>query len=260
VSVVSQTESSRRATVVVLDDFAVTLGSTEILNSVSLNIAEGEFVCLVGASGCGKSTLLRTLGGLIEGSGGIRVLDQSPATAYEKVAYVFQNARLLRWRTAMDNVILGMQLRFGRGSKADLRKKAAPYLELVGLRDVASRMAHVMSGGEQQRVAIARALAVEPRLLLMDEPFSALDVKTRRALREEIVRIWQRTGVTIIFVTHSIEEALLLGSRVVVLKGKPSTVVADFQVPMSYPRSALDGEFKRHRDMLTDLLDGGELI
>jgi ABC-type nitrate/sulfonate/bicarbonate transport system, ATPase component len=245
--------------VIVLDNFGVSLGSTQILESISLNITEGEFVCLVGASGCGKSTLLRTFGGLIEGDGGIDILGQSPAASYEKVAYVFQNARLLRWRTALDNVILGRQLRFGRASKAELREKAAPYLELVGLRDVAARTAHVMSGGEQQRVAIARALAVEPTLLLMDEPFSALDVKTRRALREEIVRIWQRTGVTIVFVTHSIEEALLLGSRVVVLKGKPSTVVADIDVGMPYPRELLTEEFKRHRDELTELLDGGEL-
>lgn len=254
-------ESKARAPVVELREFSVDLGETSILRELNLDLYEREFVCLVGASGCGKSTLLRTLGGLIDGSGQIRVLGEAPANAYEWVAYVFQSARLLRWRTALDNVILGSQLRFGRTKKkAQLRASARPYLEMVGLHDVANRMAHVMSGGEQQRVAIARALAVEPRLLLMDEPFSALDVKTRRALREEIVRIWQQTGIAIIFVTHSIEEALLLGSRVIVLKGKPSTVVADIKLEMPYPRDAESPQFEKHRAEITNLLDGAELI
>jgi NitT/TauT family transport system ATP-binding protein len=206
---------------------------TEVLRGLDLAIERGSFVAIVGASGVGKSTLLRVLIGLAKASAG-RVSMATRSTARQPVALVFQDSRLLPWRRVIDNVALGLE---GRGLvKTERHAKALEVLHVVGLADLARRWPHQLSGGQRQRIALARALAVEPEVLLMDEPFSALDALARETLQDELVRIWQLTGKTILFVTHDIDEALYLADRVVVLAGKPGHAVADTALDAARPR------------------------
>ncbi|MES1265995.1 MAG: ATP-binding cassette domain-containing protein, partial [Variovorax sp.] len=175
------------------------------IKSLDLDVAQGEFLTLLGPSGCGKSTLLRVVADLLPPSRGkIDVLGASPETARMKrdIGFVFQDAALLPWRTALQNVELPLQVGGGAGRKG--RRSPQELLELVGLKDRANAWPHEMSGGQRQRVSIARALASDPKILLMDEPFGALDEITRDRLNEEIRKVWKETGVTILFVTHSI--------------------------------------------------------
>ena len=207
---------------------------TEVLKDLDLSIAPGSFVSIVGASGVGKSTLLRVLIGLAKASSGSVAL-RTRSTARQPVALVFQDARLLPWRRVIGNVAFGLE---GQGlTRAQRREKALAALNIVGLAELAERWPHQLSGGQRQRVALARALAIEPEVLLMDEPFSALDAITREHLQDELTRIWQVTGKTILFVTHDIEEAIYLADRVVVLAGSPGRAVADHRVESPRPRS-----------------------
>lgn len=246
--------------IVSVSNLHIAFDNTTILDNIDISIKPGEFVCLIGQSGCGKSTLLRAVGGLVDFSGNIRVDGSPPIDAYEKVAYVFQSARMLKWRSALDNVILATQLRRGGGRRRLLRQDAVSYLEMVELGHVKDRLAHKLSGGEQQRVSIARALSVHPQLLLMDEPFSALDVKTRATLRDQIIDIWRETGITVIFVTHSIEEAIYLGTRIIALKGRPSSVSADMQIDRPYPRDLKSVEAQDLYQTLGSILGSTELV
>ncbi len=206
---------------------------TEVLRGLDLAIPRGAFVAIVGASGVGKSTLLRVLIGLAKASAG-HVSIKTHSAARQPVALVFQDSRLLPWRRVVDNVAFGLE---GAGlSKAERRAKAVEALGIVGLADLANRWPYQLSGGQRQRVSLARALAVEPEVLLMDEPFSALDAISREGLQDELTRIWQVTGKTILFVTHDIEEATYLADRVVVLAGSPGHMVADHRIEEPRPR------------------------
>ncbi|AWN43995.1 ABC transporter ATP-binding protein [Methylobacterium durans] len=208
-----------------------------ILSNLDLSIARGEFLVIVGESGVGKSTLLRVLIGLARPSSGKVRLDTRPGCR-TPMALVFQDARLLPWRRVIDNVAFGLE---GSGlSKAERRAKAAEMLALVGLADLGGRWPHQLSGGQRQRVAIARALAVEPDVLLMDEPFSALDSFTREGLQDELQRIKAQTGKTVLFVTHDIDEAVTLADRVVVLAGSPGRVAAEVRIDLPRPRQRRD--------------------
>ncbi|MGQ3301239.1 ABC transporter ATP-binding protein [Reyranella sp.] len=223
---------------------------TEVLRELDLAIPRGGFVAIVGASGVGKSTLLRVLIGLAKASAG-QVSLATRSTARQPVALVFQDSRLLPWRRVVDNVAFGLE---GTGlSKAERRTKAVEALRIVGLADLAGRWPHQLSGGQRQRVSLARALAVEPEVLLMDEPFSALDAISREGLQDELTRIWQQTGKTILFVTHDIEEATYLADRVIVLAGSPGRVVVDRAIETPRPRrrddpaeAGLVAEIRRH--------------
>ena len=207
--------------------------SVEVLRGLDLSIERGAFVALVGASGVGKSTLLRVLMGLARASAG-EVAIRTTSKKRQPFALVFQDARLLPWRRVIDNVAFGLE---GSGiGKAERRARALEKLKLVGLADLAQRWPHQLSGGQRQRVALARALCVEPEVLLMDEPFSALDALTRETLQDELTRIWRETGKTILFVTHDIEEASYLADRVVVLAGAPGRRVADLAIDLPRPR------------------------
>jgi NitT/TauT family transport system ATP-binding protein len=195
------------------------------LQDVSLKLERGALLTLLGPSGCGKSTFLRVVADLLPPSrGSIEVLSSTPQAARKNrdIGFVFQDAALLPWRTALQNVELPLQVGGGAGRKG--RRSPQELLELVGLKDRINAFPHEMSGGQRQRVSIARALASDPKILLMDEPFGALDEITRDRLNEEILRVWRETGVTILFVTHSIHEAAFLGQRVLMLAANPGRV------------------------------------
>ncbi|MGW7514962.1 ABC transporter ATP-binding protein [Streptomyces sp. NPDC054796] len=193
------------------------------LQDISLDIADGEFTVLVGPSGCGKSTLLDLLGGLTTPTSGRILLDGEPVTGPGlDRGIVFQQYALLPWRTAQGNVEFGLEATgVPRGERAE---RAREVLALVGLTGFEDRHPHELSGGMRQRVAIARSLAYDPGVLLMDEPFGALDAQTRESLQDELLRVWERTGKTVVFITHSIDEAVHLGQRVAVLTSRPGRV------------------------------------
>ena len=226
-----------------------------IYESLDFSVAHGEFVCLLGPSGCGKSTALRIIGDLLGAERGrVLVGGKPPAASRDDIAFVFQSPRLAPWRNALDNVLLGVELRFGRAEARLRSARAAQLLATVGLADAASKYPLMLSGGERQRVAIARALAVDPSIILMDEPFSALDPNTRRRLRSEIERIWQATGKTIVFVTHDIDEALTLADRIVLMSNKPTRVLDTITVNAARPRDLKsDAGLRTARDHLQQL-------
>jgi len=206
---------------------------TDVLRGLDLQVAPGEFVALVGASGVGKSTLLRVLMGLAQPTAGDVRVNPDPA-AERPMALVFQDARLLPWRRVVSNVAFGLEKT--ALDRAARKARALQALGVVGLADLADRWPWQLSGGQRQRVALARALAVRPSILLMDEPFSALDVATRESLQDELLRVWRQMGKTVIFVTHDIDEAVYLADRIVALGGKPGEVKAVRKVEIERPR------------------------
>jgi ABC-type nitrate/sulfonate/bicarbonate transport system ATPase subunit len=209
-----------------------------IFKDINLSLRDGEFVSVVGPSGCGKTTMLRVINGLMPRTAGEILIDGKSAEDLDHelvMGFVFQGASLLPWRTSLRNVLLGLE---GRGhDPKEAQQNARRYLELVGLSGFENHYPHELSGGMQQRVNLARALAVNPRILLMDEPFAALDAQTRNFMQLELLRIWRETKKTVIFVTHMIAEAILLSDRVIVFSHRPGTIRSEFQVPLPRPRN-----------------------
>ncbi len=206
-----------------------------VFSGIDFDVRPREIVALVGPSGCGKTTLLRCIDGLIPAEGdvtvdGMRVKEPPPG-----MAMVFQHFGLFPWKTVYDNVAYG--LRMAGASAADVAARVPAFINMVGLSGFEHAYPYQMSGGMQQRCGLARALAIEPNVLLMDEPFAAVDAQTREILQFELLRIWARRPTTMLFVTHSIEEAVLMGDRVVVLKGRPSHIDQDITVDLPRPRS-----------------------
>lgn len=237
-------------------------GRTVVLEDFHLDIEDGEFVAVVGASGVGKSTLLRVIAGLVKPSTGAVTRDHPETPGRRPYAMVFQDARLLPWRRVVRNVEFGLE---GLGlDRSARRRRALEALELVGLAEKADRWPHQLSGGQRQRVAIARALAVDPDLLMMDEPFGALDAITRQTLQDELVDLWQRTGKTILFVTHDIDEAVYLADRVVLLAGTPAGVRSADRIAASRPRHRDDASARSManaiRSRLSGVVEAGEGI
>lgn len=196
------------------------------LEDFSIDIAEGEITCILGPSGCGKTTLLRSLGGFIrpEPTGGVVCRGRYLTKPSADIVLIFQENNLYPWLTARGNVRFGARFQRGRG---DQRARVEDMLEKVGLLEAADRYPHQLSGGMRQRAAIARALVSEPQVLLLDEPFSALDVSLRRRMQQLVLKIWEETRKTMVMVTHNVEEAIMVGHRVVVLNGPPATVTFD---------------------------------
>jgi len=209
-------------------------GQVRALQDISFDVHPGEFISLVGPSGCGKTTLLRLINGLIEpDEGDVRVLGKRPQPGPD-LAMVFQSARLLPWRTVAGNIEFALAL---RGlARREQSQRALALLGAVGLRDFAEAYPHELSGGMQQRVGLARALAVEPKVLLMDEPFAALDAMTREVLRGELLQMWSRRRMAIVFVTHDIDEAILLSQQVILLRPRPGRIDEIIDVELPEPR------------------------
>lgn len=207
---------------------------TEVLRGLTVAIPAGRFIAVLGPSGVGKSTLLRVIAGLLAPNTGSVTLNTQADSKRLPVAMVFQDARLLPWRKVWSNVAFGLEQ--GQFSAAERRAKAEAALALVELSGFSERYPHELSGGQRQRVALARALAVDPDILLMDEPFAALDAITREGLQDELARIHAATGKTIVFVTHSIDEAVQLADEVVVLTGKPAQLTSTVDIDVPRPR------------------------
>jgi len=225
--------------VLAADEITVTYlgqqGSLEALEGVSLQVGAGEFLCIVGPSGCGKSTLLRVLGGLVRPTSGSVCLAGELLTAPRRqIGFVFQKANLMPWRTVLRNVTLPLEV---RGLKAEeAGQQARELLKLVGLEGFENAYPHELSGGMEQRVAIARALIHDPAILLLDEPFGSLDALTRENMNLELLRIWQAKRKTVVMVTHSIQEALFLADRILVMSSRPGRIEATVAVPLPRPR------------------------
>ena len=212
-------------------------GDKTVLEDINFSMQSGEFVTFVGSSGCGKSTLLRLIAGLDHPSGGRIQVDGSPVEGPgPDRGMVFQKYSLYPWLNAADNVAFGMRLQ-GMTS-ADVHDRTAYFLEVVGLRDAATKLPRELSGGMQQRVAIARALATNPSVLLLDEPFGALDLQNRETMQDFLHKLWQRTGLTVLLITHDVEEALVLAQRVHVLAPNPGRIIRSLDVTLD--KSDLD--------------------
>jgi NitT/TauT family transport system ATP-binding protein len=216
--------------------FAGRSGTVEALRAIDLEVADGEFVAVLGRSGCGKSTLLRLISGLLPATAGkVEVSGDQVTRPRRDIAMMFQKPALLPWRSVLDNVLLPVQIAGGR--KAAHRDRAHGLLSMTGLSGFEKRLPHELSGGMQQRVALCRSLIANPRVMLMDEPFSALDALTREELSGELQRVHMELGTTIVFVTHSIDEAVLLADRVVVLSPRPGRIREILEIDIPRPRT-----------------------
>ena len=234
-------------------------GNAEVLSDINLKIASGEMIALLGPSGSGKTTLLRILAGLeTETSGRIRFgkSDVTQLTAGERrVGFVFQNYALFRHMTVAENVAFGLTVkpRSERLPKAEIEKRVAELLAMVQLSDKAGHYPAQLSGGQQQRVALARVLAVEPQVLLLDEPFGQLDAQTRMFMQKETARIWEQEKRTVIFVTNNIDEALFLGDRIILMEGKlPGSIKTEYMIDLPRPREHTSMELLKLRSVITD--------
>lgn len=214
-------------------------GGTRALRDINLKIGDGEFVCLIGPSGCGKSTTLEIAAGLLRQSSGEIRLDDKPQTGPTRdIGVVFQDAALFNWRTIAKNVGFGLEV--AGKNKREARALVQKAIELVGLKGFENRYPHQLSGGMRQRAGLARTLVTDPKVILMDEPFSAVDYLTRITLQDEIVRIWQQARKTILFVTHDVSEAVFLANRVVLLTPRPGRIQKIYDISFPYPRTRND--------------------
>ena len=243
-----QDQMSRTHERIVVSGVGKSFGSLEVFRGIDLTVGEAEILALVGPSGCGKTTLLRCIDGLIQVTEGTIFIDgERVVKPRQGVAMVFQHFGLFPWKTVVDNV--GYGLKMAGVSKQEIKERVPEFIKLVGLEGFENAYPYQLSGGMQQRAGLARALAVEPRVLLMDEPFGSLDAQTRELLQLELLRIWDRNRVSMVFVTHSIDEAVLLGDRVAVLKGRPSVVHEMINVDLPRPRDRSTLVHPRFREL-----------
>jgi len=224
------------------------------LSDISLDIEPKEFICLLGPSGCGKTTLLRTIGGLEKATSGCIAINNHKVSGPDPMmAMIFQEYSLFPWRTIRDNIAFGLEIR--NVPREEREEAVDTYLSLVGLTEFADSYPYELSGGMRQRVAVARALAINPGILLMDEPFGALDAQTRNMMQRELLDIWEKTKKTIIFVTHSVDEAVFLADRIVVLTPRPGTIRDIIPIDLPRPRDRTSEDFLRIRRFVLSLID-----
>jgi bicarbonate transport system ATP-binding protein len=235
-------------------------GSYTVLDGVNLNVAEGEFICLIGHSGCGKSTLLNMVSGFATPTDGeVRLKDKRITAPGPDRMVVFQNYALLPWLTAFENVYLGVKSIYPNKSKAEKEEIVREHLAMVGLAEAANKKPKQLSGGMKQRVSIARALAMRPQVLILDEPFGALDAITKEELQEELLKIWNEFRITVLMITHDIDEALFLADRLVMMTNGPAAKIGEIiDIPFPRPRDRTrvmeDPEYYRLRNYALDYL------
>ncbi|PSQ21031.1 nitrate ABC transporter ATP-binding protein [Halobacteriales archaeon QS_9_67_17] len=231
-------------------------GPVRALQNVAFEVRDGEFVCIVGPSGCGKTTLFRIIGGIDRATGGDVLLSGEPVTGpTPNLGIVFQEYHLFPWRTVRENVAFGLEQ---TGTEAERRRERVDeMLRLVGLEGSGDSYPSRLSGGMKQRVAIARALAVDPELLLMDEPFGSVDAQTRNMLHEELLEIWAETGKTVLFVTHDVEEAVKLADRIIVMSSGPGSVSEIVNVDLDRPRDRTEVAFGEYQERVLSLIRDG---
>ncbi len=224
-----------------------------VFNRLNFSVRDNEFLCILGKSGCGKTTLANLMTGLIRPTEGQVMIDgQTVDPKRHDLAFVFQEPSLWPWRTVRDNVRIGLEIKQMPSAEAERRVKE--MIELVGLQGFESYFPYQISGGMKQRVAIARAFAVDADLIMMDEPFAALDAQTRHNMQAEVLRIWERRKHTVVFITHSLEESIYLAERIIVLSDKPATIKGDFVVDLPRPRDFAHPEFIALRKRLGELV------
>ena len=233
-------------------------GATTVFEDLWLSMQRGDFTCIIGHSGCGKTTVLNILAGLDTPSAGTVIVDNQAIEGPSlDRAVIFQTHALLPWRTVMGNVAYAVSSKWRKWSRERVRERAQQFIDLVGLAGAESKRPAELSGGMKQRVALARVLAFDPKVLLMDEPFGALDAQTREAMQEELTQLWERTGKTIVFVTHDIEEAIYLADRVVVLSARPARIKEEVQIRLPRPRDIMvkkSLECHNYRNHVWDLI------
>jgi sulfonate transport system ATP-binding protein len=228
-------------------------GDLLVLNNISFNVAKGEFLAIVGPTGCGKTTFLNCLSKLVPTSAGNIFIDGVVADPKKhNISFVFQEPTCLPWRTVRENVAYGMQLKHFPSKK--INQRVDFMLDLVGLTDTRDLYPNQVSASMVQRITVARAFAVDPDLLLMDEPYGQLDVKLRYYLEDELVKLWQTLQSTVIFVTHNIEEAVYVAERILVLSNKPTSIKAEVKIDLPRPRSLIDPKFVAIRKQVTELI------
>ncbi|MCX6699077.1 MAG: ABC transporter ATP-binding protein [Methanomicrobiales archaeon] len=229
------------------------------LVSINLEVEEKEFTCVLGPSGCGKTTLLRIIAGLEKPtSGKVIIGGEIVSGPTSRMVMIFQDYSLFPWRTVIDNIAFGLEMK-GIG-KEERQKKAVHYLDLVGLSGFEENFPYELSGGMRQRVAVARALAIDPSVLLMDEPFGALDAQTRNMLQRQLLEIWDKTKKTVLFVTHSVDEAVFMADRIIVLTSRPGTIKEVVTIDLPRPRDRTSQDFATVRRYVLSLIDEPQSI
>ena len=236
-----------------VDHLTKRFGDLLVLNDVSFEVKKGEFLCIVGPTGCGKTTFLNSLTGLYDITAGSISIDGEPADLKKhSVAYIFQEYSTMPWLTVEENVGFGLDIKGVEKSKA--KALVEEYLEIVGLTKYRSYYPDQLSASMLQRVVIARAFATQPDLLLMDEPYGQLDIQLRYRLEDELISLWKRTGTTVLFITHNIEEAVYMGQRILVLTNKPTTIKREIENDLPRPRDIASPDFVALRNEVTDLI------
>jgi len=245
--------SEARKTKIEVRNLTKKFGDLLVLDEISFNVGEGEFLSIVGPTGCGKTTFLNTLSKLIPSTAGDIFIDGEVADPKKHhLSFVFQEPTCLPWRTVRENVAYGMEVK--HVPKAEMEQKLDQIMGMVGLADCAGLYPNQISASMLQRIAVARAFAVNPDLLLMDEPYGQLDVKLRYYLEDELVRLWEHLKSTVIFVTHNIEEAVYVSERILILRNKPAKVKAEVKVDLPRPRSLIDPRLVEIRKEVTELI------
>ncbi len=228
-------------------------GKLKVLDDISFQVNDGDFLCIVGPTGCGKTTFLNSLVKLYDiDSGEILINGEEVDLKKHSIAYIMQEYSTMSWLTVRENIQFGMKIR--KFSKAKIKERTEQVLKMVGMEKFADYYPEQLSASMLQRVSIARAFAVEPDLLLMDEPYGQLDLELRFKLEDELIRIWQETRTTIIFITHNIEEAVYMSQRIMVLTNKPTKVKEDFENPLPFPRNVTEASFIEMRNKVTNLI------
>ncbi|MDN5347139.1 MAG: sulfonate transport system ATP-binding protein [Clostridia bacterium] len=237
-----------------VENVSLKYGELRVLDNVTFEVNEQEFVCLTGPSGCGKTTLLKIIAGLITpDSGRVLLYGRPPSVEHGEIGFVFQEDALFPWLTVKKNIAFGLEIQ--KVPREEINKKVEAYLELVGLKSFGNYYPQQLSGGMRQRAGLARALAYGPKVLLMDEPFSSLDAQTRNELQKELLRIWSKEQKTVVMVTHSIDEAVFLADRVVVLTRRPGRLKADVPIEMPRPRERTEPQFNKIRQQLLKMIE-----